>query len=66
MNLTMNLTLERALTGNSKICPESGPKNPKLTAENVSWTMLQSLTGLLKRNIVDPTFQDPSPVQGTQ
>ena len=62
MNLTMNVTP----TVNSKICPESGPKNPKVTAETVSLTMLQSLTGLLKRNIVDPTFQDPSPVQGTQ
>ena len=64
MNLT--ITLDMAMTGNTKICPKSEPKIQKLTVETVTMTMFQSLMGLLKRNIVDPTCQDPSSAQGTQ
>ena len=64
MNLT--ITLDMAMTGNTRICPKSEPKIQKLTVENVTMIMFQSLMGLLKRNIVDPTFQDLSSAQGTQ
>ena len=64
MNLT--ITLDMAMTGNIKICPKSGPKMLKSTVGIVTMTMFQSLMGLLKRNIVEMTFQDPSSVQGTQ
>ena len=64
MNLT--ITLDMAMTGNTKICPKSGPNIQKQTVGNVTMTMFQSLMGLLKRNIVDPTFQDLSSAQGTQ
>ena len=64
MNLT--ITLDMAMTGNIKICPKSGPNIQKQTVGCVTMTMFQSLTGLLKRNIVDPTCQDPLSAQGTQ
>ena len=64
MNLT--ITLDMAMTGNTKICLKSEPKIQKLTVETVTMTMFQSLMALLKRNIVDPKFQDQSSVQGTQ
>ena len=64
MNLT--ITLDMAMTGNTKICPKKEPKIQKLTVETVIMTMFQSLMGLLKRNIVEMTFQDPSSALGTQ
>ena len=57
MNLT--ITLDMAMTGNTKTCPKSEPKTQNLTVENVTMTMFQSLMGLLKRSIVDPICQDP-------
>ena len=63
MNLT--ITLDMAMTGNTKICLKSEPKIQKLTVETVTMTMFQSLMGLLKRNIVEMTFQGPSSAQGT-
>ena len=63
MNLTMKLAMAR--TGSIEICPEM-PKIQNLYVGSVSMTMFKSLMGLLKRNIVDLTCQDPSPAQGTQ
>ena len=64
MNLT--ITLDMAMTGNINLCPKRVPKIQELSVGSVTMTMFQSLMALLKRNIVDPKFQDQSSVQGTQ